>query len=81
MERIEGMLGWVGSTYQSAPMRVKPEELARMFDELSNRLTDALKGVYLLGLSDQEAEFYESRSPFGAEVDAKFSPRGYCRGR
>jgi hypothetical protein len=78
VERIESSFGWVGRTYQSVPISIKPEELSRMFNELSNRLTDELKGVYLLSLSEKEAEFYETSSPpFGIEVQTNFTTAIY----
>lgn len=73
VERIELSLGWNGKTFHGVPITIKPEQLGRMFDELSNRLTDALRGEYILSLSRNEAEFYEIVTPpFGIEVQTKF---------
>lgn len=74
IERIEDQLRWIGKTYEGLPTRIKPELLARMFDELGNRIVDALKGRFALLMSEEEAELFDPLNPlFGDEVATKFS--------
>jgi hypothetical protein len=78
VERIEKQLRWIGKKYRGAPTRVKPEMLAQMFDELGNRIVDALKGRFALLMSEEEAELFNPLDPlFGNEVATKFSSIAY----
>lgn len=70
VERIRSHLTWLGASYQGVPITVTPESVAKMFNQLGFRLTDDLKGKYMLSLSLQETETYECATPLLAQCVA-----------
>jgi hypothetical protein len=78
IERIRTNLMWLGASYQGTPIDVTPQSVAETFNQLGFRLTDELKGRYMLALSQDDATLYECSVPLlGTEVADVFPSIAY----